>query len=66
MRTMVERRIGTGGYPPMLLQGVFNGTELEAWRAFDVSGGEMHPMTYTLSAGQERQCERWLKEARDA
>ena len=40
----------------MLLQGVFNGRHLEAWRAFDVSGGERFPMRWILTDSQEQQC----------
>ena len=63
----VEIQIMEGGWPPMLVEGMFrprgNGWQLEAWRSFDVSGGERFPNRWTLSPGQEAECERRLKAA---
>ena len=44
MRTFVQVDVRRGGLAPMLVQGIVSkrgrGYSVEAWRAFDVSGGE--------------------------
>ena len=57
-RKLVQVDVRRGGLAPMLVQGIVSkrgrGYVVEAWRAFDVSGGGRFPCGYTLSQGVEQ------------
>ena len=64
---LIEREVMRGGWPPMLLQGVVRkvgrGVQVEAWRAFDISGGCRQPIRWMFNESRESQCVAWLTEA---